>query len=349
MFGIGAPLNKTGGLFRSLMTNRNEHMGDSNTPMSTKQRKGVSGRGEIVRDIYNNKVLRRVRSRRKDNDRRVALRKNSSASDSDSGVSPQRPSSQNITDPSQPGKLANLFTFIEHHPNLPHILSFYAQLALNIFLVLAIIYGIYTFWSTIRADVDKKAEEAELDVLASIAACAHEFRENGCAAERRVPALEAPCANWRRCMDRDAKGVGRARVSAHTFAEIFNSFIEPISIKAMVSRTRRPLTDRATPSLLSSLLLPQFRANYAPRPLTPPCRYSPSSSASPPSASPTSPSASSAQRLTRKPMLHLLHHLTPWHQRRTDGQVATSNTGDRHQTTGSKGREVLCVIAVGEV
>lgn len=36
-------------------------------------------------------------------------------------------------------------------------------------------------------------------------------------------------------MNRDPTVVGRAKVSAETFAEIINSFIEPISYKTMVS------------------------------------------------------------------------------------------------------------------
>lgn len=96
-------------------------------------------------------------------------------------------------------------------------------------------YLIYTFWSTIRSDVDKKSEEAAADILAEMAICAKDYRENRCDSERLAPALESVCNSWERCMKRDPKSVGRARVSAHTFAEIFNSFIEPISIKAMVS------------------------------------------------------------------------------------------------------------------
>jgi len=37
-------------------------------------------------------------------------------------------------------------------------------------------------------------------------------------------------------MSRDPREVARARVSAETFAEILNSFVEPISYKAMVRR-----------------------------------------------------------------------------------------------------------------
>jgi hypothetical protein len=45
-------------------------------------------------------------------------------------------------------------------------------------------------------------------------------------------------------MNRDPTVVGRARVSAETFAEIINSFIEPISYKTMVCITRALADDR---------------------------------------------------------------------------------------------------------
>ena len=57
---------------------------------------------------------------------------------------------------------------------------------------------------------------------------------NRCERESRVPAMEGVCDGWEKCMNRDPGRVGRARVSAHTFAEILNGFVEPISVKAMV-------------------------------------------------------------------------------------------------------------------
>ena len=69
--------------------------------------------------------------------------------------------------------------------------------------------------------------------MTEMAACAKEHTINGCDSASRPPALAIPCAEWARCMNRDPRRVGRARVSAHTFAHIFNSFIEPISYKAM--------------------------------------------------------------------------------------------------------------------
>jgi len=190
---------------------------------------GTSGRGEISR--YPNAMERRVQKlRRRDAHKPAARRKGSCQTDDENDAT-------NTTDtrPHGPGPVASLFGFIEKHPALPHILSFYAQLLLNVFLVFCFIYIIYSFWSTIRSDVDKKSEEAITDILAEMAVCAQNYRENRCEKESRAPALESVCNNWERCMNKDPRSVGRARVSAHTFAEIFNSFIEPISYKAMVS------------------------------------------------------------------------------------------------------------------
>lgn len=64
--------------------------------------------------------------------------------------------------------------------------------------------------------------------------CSKEYLENRCAPNTRVPAMEKACVAWEKCMNRDPTVVGRARVSAETFAEIINSFIEPISYKTMV-------------------------------------------------------------------------------------------------------------------
>lgn len=129
---------------------------------------------------------------------------------------------------------SSFFTFLEAHPSLPAVLSFYAQLLLNCFIIFGIMFVIYSFYSTIRSDVDEAAEHATAEALAEMAICAQDYRENECDGKRILPAMEQVCKNWKRCMERDPRKVGRARVSAHTFARIFNSFIEPISYKAMI-------------------------------------------------------------------------------------------------------------------
>lgn len=93
---------------------------------------------------------------------------------------------------------------------------------------------IYCFFLTVRADVTQKVEEQSAAVLAEIANCQREYVANRCAPDLRVPALEARCAAWDACMNRDPLKIGRAKASAETFAEILNTFIEQLSYKTMV-------------------------------------------------------------------------------------------------------------------
>ena len=224
------------------------------------------GRGEVPRGVYSDKVVKRVkkkRSREAAAHRQMARLRQNSFSDSESTeeesnnrynnnnnndrrVGSRKTSGGNrrgqhdnttttgaaaaATEHKGPHFLYTFFDFLDAHPSLPHILSWYAQLTLNIFLFSAFSYILYSFWSTIRSDVDKKSSE----LLAEMAVCAQQYTENKCARDTRVPAMEVVCNNWEKCMNRDTTTVGRARVSAHTFAEIFNSFLEPISYKAMV-------------------------------------------------------------------------------------------------------------------
>jgi len=196
---------------------------------------GNPGRGEIAKS-YSTKIEKRVMRRRNQATQKQLRRRKHSYPDSESENDHNdkaKPADKNADSNNSWAALASVFTYIESHPQLPHILSFYAQLLLNLFLVFSCMYILYSFWSTIVSDVDKKSEEAIAAALADMAICAKNYRENGCE-DRRAPALEQVCLGWEKCMARDPKSVGRARVSAHTFAEIFNSFIEPISYKAMV-------------------------------------------------------------------------------------------------------------------
>lgn len=206
------------------------------------------GRGEIPRGKHSDATARRVHKRRRrdrSRDNRLAHRRTSYDSDSDS---PSRPSSsegasktqqqQQQQPPSalaEAGFIPSVLHFIETHPRLPHILSLYAQYFFNIFLMCFCVYIIYSFWSTIRSDVDRKSEEVASVSAAEIAACAKQYLDNRCGRHDRAPVLEVVCQSWENCMSRDPDAVGRARVSAGTFAEILNSFVEPISYKTLVS------------------------------------------------------------------------------------------------------------------
>lgn len=220
------------------------------------------GRGEIPRgDIVQTKEKRIRRQRSREANRQLAIQKRYSMSGSGSEaenddselipqsriVSPRKrsanynrqptPDDRKTTPPPKekgPHWISNLFTFIGAHPTVPHILTFYAQLAFNLFLLGACTYMIYCFWSAIQGDVDKKAFEASADIMADIKDAADHYRLNGCDSKTRAPALKTPCDRWEKLMGQDPMKIARAKVSAHTFAEIFNSFVEPISYKAML-------------------------------------------------------------------------------------------------------------------
>ncbi|QIW95709.1 hypothetical protein AMS68_001227 [Peltaster fructicola] len=200
------------------------------------------GRGEIPRGelihAKENKV-RKIRSRdgrhRSGRTRRNSV--SSSASDDDTGRrrSPHKsPRKVSTMQTDAPGFMTRLFTFIQAHPTVPHILTFYAQLLFNVFLLSACAYFIYSCWTTIQGDIDRKAWTEVASITAENNACAENFRINGCDSATRAPALTVHCDTWALCMARDPQKIARARVSAHTFAEIFNSFVEPISWKAMI-------------------------------------------------------------------------------------------------------------------
>jgi hypothetical protein len=91
---------------------------------------------------------------------------------------------------------------------------------------------------------------SHLDILTEISQCSKQYVENRCSPDMRVPAMEKACSVWENCMKKDPSVVGRAKLSAETFAEIINGFIEPISYKTMVF-------------ILAALFGTIFLSNYA--------------------------------------------------------------------------------------
>jgi len=153
---------------------------------------------------------------------------------------------------SQAGLIPSILTFIHSHPHLPTILAYYGQTVFAWAIVGAVIYLAYSFWAAVRQDVDLKAEEYSLAILNEISICARQFVQNHCGTEMGAPALQEACDEWNRCQNQDYKAIGRARVSAHTFAEILNSFIEPLSYKFLVSEC--PLYDHRLEKPASGLI-----------------------------------------------------------------------------------------------
>ena len=199
------------------------------------------GRGDLVRrKLHTDAIAKRAHKRRRrdwDRDVRLVRRRPSDASEYEDEVRPAGNGSlgQQGSSPQEIGLIPSILTFMEAHPNLPDVLSRYAQFVLNLFFVTLLIVIMYCSWATIRSDVDEASREVATETMAEMVSCTREFRANKCDGPDRVPAMESMCNSWEKCMNRDPTMVGRARVSAQTFAEIITSFADRISYKTMVS------------------------------------------------------------------------------------------------------------------
>lgn len=191
------------------------------------------------RVIHNSNVLiRRVHKRRKREEnlgRQLAVNRRPSDDTSEEEPSLQHQQhQQHAPPPPKHGFMGNLFTFIERFPQAPSLLAKYMQLFFNSAIILGILWVLYSFWKTIQDDVNRASEDLAAEALAEMSACTKNYIDNRCAGNARLPALETICSNWELCMNRDPNAVRRAKLSARTFAEILNSFVEPISLKTMV-------------------------------------------------------------------------------------------------------------------
>ncbi|PKI84231.1 hypothetical protein MVES_001435 [Malassezia vespertilionis] len=113
----------------------------------------------------------------------------------------------------------------------PEVLLGYAQFLFNASILLVFLYLLFSIVWTIQRDVSQKVHEYE---IGEIAGCNAAYAANRCGTDLQAPALTEACATWHRCGSRDHTVVGRARVTAETFAEILNGFVDAVSWKTMV-------------------------------------------------------------------------------------------------------------------
>ncbi|SPO22919.1 related to BRL1 - essential nuclear envelope integral membrane protein [Ustilago trichophora] len=120
-----------------------------------------------------------------------------------------------------------------HHMDKPELLLGYAQLLFNASILSTFLYLLYHVVRTVQRDVAEKVRAYEMDTLSEITACAAAYTANRCGTDLQAPALASACKNWERCSARDPAVVGTARVTAETFAEILNGFVDSVSWKTM--------------------------------------------------------------------------------------------------------------------
>lgn len=152
----------------------------------------------------------------------------------------------------------------------PETLLTYAQVVFNLSILVVFLYLLLNIVLTIQHDVSQKVREYELDYLGEISSCEARYTSNRCGSDMQAPALSEACEAWRRCASRDPTVVGRARVTAETFAEILNGFVDVVSWKTMLfSLLTLSIVVGATNSTLS-LFRVQTAARHDTMPPPPP-------------------------------------------------------------------------------
>lgn len=190
---------------------------------------------ERSRSTYSKKTENRITKRRAEQtsqSSRSRSKKRHQLRYEDDGPDDSPPVAATVAPPTLAMSLSSFLTWVEAHPHLPSVLSFYLQLAVNTFLGGLFIYILYSAYSSILLDIDVESSKHVSAVLIEISACAMDFQRNRC--DEPTIYMEQPCAAWRACMQRDPKRVARASVSAKTFAGILNGFVEEVGWKSMV-------------------------------------------------------------------------------------------------------------------
>ncbi|OBA23531.1 hypothetical protein METBIDRAFT_19906, partial [Metschnikowia bicuspidata var. bicuspidata NRRL YB-4993] len=122
-------------------------------------------------------------------------------------------------------------------PRIPYVLLLYLQLFFNAVIVSVVIYLLYTVVRTVRQDVRHKIEMYTADAIQEISLCSRQYYRNRCSNDGtniRAPALEETCMALEKCMNRDPQQIGKSQITAETFADILNGFMNPISWKLTV-------------------------------------------------------------------------------------------------------------------
>jgi hypothetical protein len=210
------------------------------SPSPTKERDKDDSPKYYSKKADNRIVKRRSeRSERSRSKKRIALHRDDDGDDTDNEQAGTGTATkgQDKPKPTFALSIAGFFSWIEAHPNLPSVLSYYLQLTVNMFLGGLFIYVVYSAWAGVMGDVDLESNKYASEIMVEIAACAKEYTRNRCRPDEVVPAMEKACGVWETCMNRDPKKVARASVTAKTFAMIFNSFVEEFSYKSMVCFT----------------------------------------------------------------------------------------------------------------
>ncbi|GJJ77002.1 hypothetical protein EMPS_09361 [Entomortierella parvispora] len=115
--------------------------------------------------------------------------------------------------------------------DLPYIIAGYVQVGMNSAAAMALFYILWNFFVTIQSDVSSRMESLLEGERRRIQQCEIDYKRYNCI--EPLPLTFANCERWKACMHMPEPRIGRATVSAETFAMIVNSFVNTISYKTM--------------------------------------------------------------------------------------------------------------------
>lgn len=123
----------------------------------------------------------------------------------------------------------------------PSIIAAYVQLLINVLIALGIFYILVHLFYMIRNDVQKKIDQIIRIEINKVKLCQKNYLMNQCDPEVRVPALENICSEWFQCIN-DGEIITKnnfytlrsAKLWTQTIADIINTFIEEIKLKAFI-------------------------------------------------------------------------------------------------------------------
>ncbi|KAF1999610.1 hypothetical protein P154DRAFT_523161 [Amniculicola lignicola CBS 123094] len=213
------PIKRRESFFRSLF---------SSSPSPTKEKSK-----EASSKLWSKKAENRVMKRRSKKSKQPLSPEYDSDNNGQLARSYDGPSDQQHV-AARPATVGDVLSWVEAHPHLPGVMMYWVSFAVNSMIAGFFLYIVYWAWSAVMSDVDVEAQKTINEIMVEIAFCHKEWKANNCDPKMRVPALEDLCGNWEKCMSRDAQKVARARVTATTFAKIFNAFVEEFSYKSMI-------------------------------------------------------------------------------------------------------------------
>lgn len=148
----------------------------------------------------------------------------------------------------------------------PGIVAAYVQLLINIIIALLICYLLVHVFYMLKNDVQTKIDQIIRIGINKVKLCEKHYSMNQCAPELRVPALEEICSEWFACIndgkivtDNSFYTLRSAKLWIQTIADIINTFVEEIKIKALVVIITTILLSIITINLVFSRLITTYR------------------------------------------------------------------------------------------